>query len=99
MFFCRGLNEKFFIMIMKIFLKKGEIEFEIKKLLRGLEEGQTNSPSTVQTELKLRYKSPSAHTLRWRFVRRVRFALEPVLPPQGWGRETLEEGGWNGHHS
>ena len=53
--------------------------------------------SLVLAEFKLRPNAPSAHTLRWRSVRRVRVAHEPVLP-QGGGRGTLE-GASNGRHS
>ena len=53
--------------------------------------------SLVLAEFKLRRNAPSAHTLRWRSVRRVRVAHEPVLP-QGGGRGTLE-GASNGRHS
>ena len=53
--------------------------------------------SLVLAEFKLRRNAPSTHTLRWRSVRRVRVAHEPVLP-QGGGRGTLE-GASNGRHS
>ena len=53
--------------------------------------------SLVLAEFKLRRNAPSTHTLRWRSVRRVRVAHEPVLP-QGRGRGTLE-GASNGRHS
>ena len=53
--------------------------------------------SLVLAEFKLRRNAPSTHTLRWRSVRRVRVAHEPVLS-QGGGRGTLE-GASNGRHS